>query len=204
MFLNKRLVKYIKFAQKYNNLAKQKVDIDFIINQSIKLFRIKTYHNTSMSDIAEACGLLKGSLYHYFKSKEELMGKVIVAVHEYFKTEVFTFAFKEELNGVDRLQLLFEAAQIVFVNKKTGKMYGNMGVESAMVISDFTPLLQSFFNDFFLALKHIYQTKFEESIAEELAERSVAEIEGSIMLSRIYNNPQYIFNTFERLIDRIR
>ncbi|MBK8672517.1 MAG: TetR family transcriptional regulator [Bacteroidetes bacterium] len=40
-------------------MPKQKVSIDFILKESLKLFRKKSYHNTSIADIVEACGLLK-------------------------------------------------------------------------------------------------------------------------------------------------
>ncbi|MCS6819111.1 MAG: TetR/AcrR family transcriptional regulator, partial [Chitinophagales bacterium] len=80
-------------------MPKQKVDEQYIIIQSLILFRQRSYHNTSMSDIAEACGILKGSLYHYFKSKEELMEKVIRYVHKYFKDEVFSKAYEKGLTA---------------------------------------------------------------------------------------------------------
>ncbi len=184
-------------------MAKQKVDANIIINQSIKLFRQKTYHNISMADIAESCGLLKGSLYHHFNSKEALMIKVIETIHTFFNQEVFSIAYLEDLSSSEKMNRIFKATEKVFVNKNTGKMYGNMGVESAMVVEEFTPLLQAFFNDFFKAFKKLYSEKYDEKVAEELAERSVAEIEGSIMISRIYDDTTYIYNTFKRLKQRL-
>ena len=64
-------------------MARKKVDEQIIIINSLKLFRQKSFHNTSMEDIAKSCGILKGSLYHYFNSKEDLMIKVIDFVHKY-------------------------------------------------------------------------------------------------------------------------
>lgn len=184
-------------------MAKQKVDANFIIAQSIKLFRQKTYHNISMADIADSCGLLKGSLYHHFNSKEALMIKVIETIHTFFNQEIFSIAYLEDLSPAEKMERMFKATEKVFVNKNTGKMYGNMGVESAMVVEEFTPLLQAFFNDFFKAVKKLYSEKYDEKVAEELAERSVAEIEGSIMISRIYDDTTYIYNTFKRLKQRL-
>jgi len=37
------------------------------------LFGVKGYENTSVRDIAAAIGILPGSLYHHFESKEELL-----------------------------------------------------------------------------------------------------------------------------------
>lgn len=43
-----------------------------LINEAARLFGVKGYENTSMRDIAAAIGILPGSLYHHFESKEEL------------------------------------------------------------------------------------------------------------------------------------
>ena len=50
----------------------QKTTKDQIIIKSIEVFLKQGYYKTSMSDLAEACGLQKGSFYYHFKSKEEL------------------------------------------------------------------------------------------------------------------------------------
>ena len=103
-------------------MARQKVDESYIILQSLILFRQRSYHNTSMADIAEACGILKGSLYHYFSSKEQLMGKVIEYVHEYFQNEIFSQAYQENLSASERLENLALAAEKVFFDQETGKL----------------------------------------------------------------------------------
>ncbi|MGJ3222113.1 TetR/AcrR family transcriptional regulator [Geobacillus thermoleovorans] len=43
-----------------------------IIETAMKLFAEKGYHAASMQEIAERSGVAKGSIYNYFKSKEEL------------------------------------------------------------------------------------------------------------------------------------
>ncbi|HEU5287650.1 MAG TPA: TetR/AcrR family transcriptional regulator [Candidatus Limnocylindria bacterium] len=47
-----------------------------ILAAAAKAFREKGYHATSVRDIAESVGLLKGSLYHYIRSKEELLARL--------------------------------------------------------------------------------------------------------------------------------
>jgi AcrR family transcriptional regulator len=47
-----------------------------IFDQSVRIFKQKGYHATSMQNIADAVGLQKGSLYHYISSKEELLFKI--------------------------------------------------------------------------------------------------------------------------------
>ena len=49
---------------------------DEIVAAAGRIFREKGYHATSVRDIAEAVGLLKGSLYHYIRSKDELLTRL--------------------------------------------------------------------------------------------------------------------------------
>jgi len=43
-----------------------------IISQSLQLFSVKGYYNTSINDILEATRLTKGGLYGHFRSKEDI------------------------------------------------------------------------------------------------------------------------------------
>jgi TetR/AcrR family transcriptional regulator, cholesterol catabolism regulator len=47
-----------------------------VLDAAIELFRRKGYGGTSIQDIADAVGILKGSLYHYFSSKEDLLFRI--------------------------------------------------------------------------------------------------------------------------------
>lgn len=184
-------------------MAKQKVDEQMIIKESLKLFRSKSYHTTSMSDIAQACGILKGSLYHYFSSKEELMMKVIEMVHAFFKKEVFSIAYREDIEVYERIQLMMARAERIFIDEETGNVDGNIGVETALVIPEFRPIIQAFFSDFIAAIKSLYLSAFDEEKANGLAIRAVSEIEGALMLSRVFNDKKYLQRTLKRLIKRI-
>ncbi|GAB7006364.1 TetR/AcrR family transcriptional regulator [Nocardioides sp. AN3] len=44
-----------------------------IVLAAARLFHRTGFHNTSMRDIAEEAGLAKGSIYHYFKRKDEIL-----------------------------------------------------------------------------------------------------------------------------------
>jgi TetR/AcrR family transcriptional regulator, cholesterol catabolism regulator len=48
-----------------------------IIEAAARVFRTKGYHAASVQDIADAVGILKGSLYHHFESKEELLYLIV-------------------------------------------------------------------------------------------------------------------------------
>jgi TetR/AcrR family transcriptional regulator, cholesterol catabolism regulator len=48
-----------------------------IISVAARLFKEKGYRTTTLEDIAAAVGMLKGSLYYYIRSKEELLYLVV-------------------------------------------------------------------------------------------------------------------------------
>jgi len=47
--------------------------LEHILRTSARIFAEKSYHSTSMRDIARATGVSLAGLYHYCKSKEELL-----------------------------------------------------------------------------------------------------------------------------------
>ena len=52
-------------------------DIDEVIENAMDVFWCKGYENTSMKDLMDATGLLKGSIYNTFGSKEKLFLKCL-------------------------------------------------------------------------------------------------------------------------------
>ena len=49
-----------------------------ILRAASNLFILQGYHATSLSEVASAVGLLKGSLYHHINSKEDLLTEIIL------------------------------------------------------------------------------------------------------------------------------
>ena len=52
-----------------------------ILDAAILIFSEKGYAAASLQDVAEAVGLLKGSLYHYISSKESLLFRIFQEMH---------------------------------------------------------------------------------------------------------------------------
>lgn len=65
-----------------------------ILEAAARVFHEKGYESTSIQDIADSVGILKGSLYYYITSKEDLLYEIIQGVHE------------EALKNLDRITAL--------------------------------------------------------------------------------------------------
>ena len=75
-----------------------------IIDAAAEIFHRKGYSETSVQDIAEAVGILKGSLYYYIDSKEDLLFQMLLEVHEGAKGIVEETA-KLDVPALDRLRV---------------------------------------------------------------------------------------------------
>jgi AcrR family transcriptional regulator len=56
-----------------NQFSRYDQKLELILRTSARIFAEKSYHSTSMRDIARATGVSLAGLYHYCKSKEELL-----------------------------------------------------------------------------------------------------------------------------------
>ena len=59
-----------------------------IMDASIKLFVERGFHGTSTAEIAKTAGVATGTLFHYFKTKEELINRLYVYTKENMLNEI--------------------------------------------------------------------------------------------------------------------
>ena len=91
-----------------------------ILKEATRIFSEKTYHGTTLKDIADAVGILKGSLYHYISSKDKLLSDIILeAAH----------TLNEDLVRVEHLKLdpIERLRQIVKEHVKFNAIYREAG-----------------------------------------------------------------------------
>ena len=50
-----------------------KITKEEMIKRAVNLFYAHGYEHTTIEDICSACGVTKGSFYHHFDSKEDLL-----------------------------------------------------------------------------------------------------------------------------------
>lgn len=180
----------------------KKVEKFDIIKQALNLFRTQGYHKTTMANIGDACGLLKGSIYHYFASKEDLMRSVLEVLREHYKEKVFIYAYDKNLNAEQRLKLLGEKCIDVFVNGEGACLMANIAMETNDVVPEFRKPIKDFFDDWVEALTHIYKERYSEDAALFFARETVCAIEGAAMMMRIYHDKNYLLKAQEMIWEK--
>ncbi|WP_344620945.1 TetR/AcrR family transcriptional regulator [Dactylosporangium salmoneum] len=78
-----------------------------VIEAAVKLFWEKGYASTSVQDVADELGMMKGSLYYYIDGKDDLLRKIFEDSHR----EVQEIAERHRAadgKAVDRLRAFFE------------------------------------------------------------------------------------------------
>jgi AcrR family transcriptional regulator len=68
---------------------------DEVLQAAIEIFHDKGYATASIQDVADSVGVLKGSLYHYIDSKEDLLARIFEGSDEQ------SFTLMEEVRAMD-------------------------------------------------------------------------------------------------------
>lgn len=181
----------------------QKVTKEEILLKSLDIFRTKGYHNTSMQDLAQSCGLLKGSLYHYFPSKEMLMKDLLLWIHNYLTERVFPIADDLTLNTKERMDKLLKKMGKLLLEKEGGCLVGNTTLETVGVIPEFHEVLKNIMNDWTATLQKIFMTQIDSETSFKLAQQTIMEFEGAVMFSKLYGEKQYLYDAFTRTMQRL-
>ena len=102
--------KKLKKGYMSQRLSKSSSRKDEIIKIATRLFSEKSYHDVKMDEIAEELGIAKGTIYLYFKSKEQLYLKILEDSHE----SIESILEKEIANNDPSPVKLRKALSIIF------------------------------------------------------------------------------------------
>ena len=86
---------------------KHDVRLNEILDVSENLFTTKGYEKTTVNDILDGVQIGKGTFYHYFKSKEDVMYAVITRMANIAKTFSQEIADMQGLSANEKIQKVF-------------------------------------------------------------------------------------------------
>jgi AcrR family transcriptional regulator len=182
----------------------QKVTREEILSKSLEVFRLRGYHNTSMTDLANAVGLLKGSFYHYFDSKETLMKEVLASLNLFLKDHVFPIAYDSAMAVEARMETMLKRFSKTVFDKEGGCIVGNTILETVNQYPIFKEVLQEVITGWTDALMHLYSHNHSPEQAQKLAEQTIMEYEGAIMMAKLYGKSHFYKDCYIRTIERLK
>lgn len=166
-------------------MAVRKTSRRGVIDDALNLFRRKGYHSTSMADIGAACGLLKGSIYHYFATKEELALAAIEQETLAARETFFRAAYEEGKPDEERLKGFAGGMVAHFSDREGGCLMANFAAETSGVLSGLMPPVSSYFEEWVEAVAHTLENRYGRHRALELAADSLARAQGALLLMKV-------------------
>ncbi|MBS0636304.1 MAG: TetR/AcrR family transcriptional regulator [Verrucomicrobia bacterium] len=82
-----------------------------IVDAARVLFQTKEYDKASMQDIMDLLQIAKGTIYHYFKSKEDLLEAVVQDMVEQLVNQLQDVV-KKPVSALEKMKLLLTAGKI--------------------------------------------------------------------------------------------
>jgi AcrR family transcriptional regulator len=180
-------------------MAIKKTSKEEILKESIKLFKIRGYHNTSMANIADACGLIKGSIYHHFKSKDEIGLESLKYIHQYFIDNIYSIAYRDDLTDKEKLKLFVSKTDDYFLESVGGCLLGNLALEVSTLNLEFKDEIKSYFLAWEKALAKILETKYGKDTSVLLSKEYVALTQGAIMMMNLFDSPESYLSIGEKI-----
>ncbi len=180
-----------------------------IIRESLRLFSLKGFLNTSVSDIMDAANTSKGGFYNHFSSKEDLFFQVLGEARRIWRQRV--------LYGLEKIESPTGKAQALLLNYrdrylKDGTNFpgGCVFVTFSVELDDQQPHLCEEVNKGFVGLKGLLRRLLEEGkvvgeLGDEVDTDAVTEMlfAGMIGASVIYGvdkSPESLDRSIEALI----
>ena len=170
---------------------------DKIINSAHKLFYEKGFNGTSIDDILKDAELNKGSLYHLFQGKKE----VLLAVIE----ERIAYNLEQKYKDIATVEnpLRFLKQKLLTTDTfdfKHGCALNNLVQEMSPVDEDIAKALWKVYNAledyYFLALREENMSEYEK---KSVAKMMVATVEGAIMAAKAAQDKEPYLQIVEQL-----
>lgn len=167
-----------------------------IVAAARDLMRDKGYAGTSMKDVAEQVGLLKGSLYSHFASKEELVPAVLSLTFDEIFSEI-------EPSGDWRADYRAALDRLIAMLTTHRRC---IGFHLAYGLDETSPVLQEAVGTFFLDVRAFFRDLIQQGVditlAEPLALDTMTAVEGSTLWLALYGNADPVQDARATLLAR--
>lgn len=104
-----------------------------ILDAAIALFATRGYTGTSVTDIVDAVGIAKGTFYHHFESKEQVMEAIIDRLNDRFAARARQVASDHGLSVPARIGAVFSSYRLEDNDTEQGLLREMHKPENAMM-----------------------------------------------------------------------
>lgn len=178
-----------------NNLSNQ--TYEDILSTAYSFFIEKGYEKTSIQDIINELGISKGAIYHYFKSKEEILQSVLLLEKE--KANIYLDKLIQEANGCNAKEKIKYVLNRLMSDEKintTNRFLLNQTNNSKAIIQSIIQTVNIDSIKFFELIKEgvkdgSLNTNFPKECSELL-----------LLLCNIWLNPILFNRTYEETVNR--
>jgi len=118
-----------------------------ILESAIKIFAKHGYHNSRISQIAKEAGIASGSVYLYYKNKEDLLARIFQNVWEQLYHEISLIYKRKDLSAIDKIEFLIDLIFDIFsANPPLATVFVNEQIHLKKETNAFFHFYTEFFN----------------------------------------------------------
>jgi TetR/AcrR family transcriptional repressor of nem operon len=177
---------------------------DRIIEVAKSRFHSRGYADVGIKEICDNANIQKGSFYHFFPSKQDLVLTVIEEFAADWADGFVAEAFDPDLPPMERLDYLVDAAYFwqKSVKEKHGHIPGCLFGNLALEMSTKNDVLRAKLNAVFAHAKTRFRETLDEAIEQGeiepldttlTAEAMLAYLEGMILFAKSQNDPEVLY-----------
>lgn len=167
---------------------------DKLVDAAMELFYFQGYEGTSIADILQRAGVNSGSLYYFFRGKEDLLLAVLQKYKELLYQEVIDPAFAKTADPIERIFVLLDNYRqgLQFTHFTGGCPIGNLALELRETHEEARRLIAENFDGWRDAVRKTLDDaagRFPAHVdREQLATFILTVMEGGVMQARAHGS----------------
>ncbi len=139
-----------------------------ILKEAMRLFLERGYHGTSIEDITKASGLTKGALYWHFKSKEELLNRIMKEFESRFLDGLIKSVQEVQGGTLDKIEKYFRYnAAFSYYNRELCVSFTTLAAELVGAHHGTEPEFRRIYKKYQEFLSNLVLRGKEEKVIEE-------------------------------------
>ncbi|MAZ44283.1 MAG: TetR family transcriptional regulator [Legionellales bacterium] len=172
---------------------------DRLVQAADKLIYEKTFHTTTLADIAKLAGVPLGNVYYYFKTKEEIVMAVIKRrqqlMEEQFQAWAQLSSVSERLKAFIQ-QFVEDSETLARFGCATGSLCQELGKHGGAIGDSAASLLKEMIA---WTQKQFREMGKSDEDSHRLAEHFIANIQGMNLLTLTFKQPNFCQRQSEAL-----